>query len=800
MKNSLFFAFLLFNNLIFCQGEGNFWYFGSNAGIDFNNGGPTAITNGSVNSFEGCATISDSVGTLLFYTDGVSVYNANHIVMPNGTGLDGHDNSTQSSIIIRKPGSYSIFYIFTTGHEGSISGLKYTEVDMSLQGGLGDVTSNVNQALSAPTCEKLVAIRHQNTVDFWIVAHDYGSNNYLSYLVSSSGISTTPVISSVGSTLSGNFINTIGQLKSNRAGDRIANALYFLDEIELFDFDNSTGLLTNPINFTTGTDCYGVEFSPNGELLYTTWNPGTVAQYNLLAGSGSANDIQSSMTNLGVFLFDFITALQIAPDDKIYAAVDGSTTLAVISDPNTLGAGCNFNISGFNLGGQTSQLGLPNFQNTFAPGIQTVFEICIGDTINLSNNNNSIYNWANSDAPTTIISQAPILQVSPSLNSSYILYGDVDTVTYTVNVGQLPSFTLGNDTSICFGGNVFKNLNCPNCNYLWSNGSTATVNIFDTEGIYWVDVSNNCGTVRDSIIITVFENSQVDLGTDTTVCNGVTLTLNAYTTSNANYLWYDNATDSVAQITVPGVYWVKVTDSIGCIDRDTINVNYDPTPSVNLGNDTTLCAGEILVLDASNSNSIYFWQNNASTTNSIFEVSSAGTYWVSVEMNLCSASDTILVDFFQIDNSLSVSDITLSANLSAAQYQWLDCDNNYATIPNETNQNYTATANGNYALEITGNGCTDTSACVNISTVGIGQTILNQIQIYPNPTYGQVNLELGNLKNVSINIYNVNEQLVYQSEKINSPIYQFEFDYPTGIYFIELNSEGETIRFKLLKE
>jgi len=799
MKHFLLLTFLLLNNFIFCQGEGNFWYFGSNAGIDFNSGTATAVTNGSVNSFEGCATISDSVGTLLFYTDGVTVYNANHAVMPNGTGLDGHDNSTQSSIIIRKPGSFSIFYIFTTGHEGNSPGLKYTEVDMSLSGGLGDVTSNVNQALTTPTCEKLIAIRHLNGTDFWIVAHDYGSDEFYSYLVSSSGVSTTPIVSAVGANLSTTHINTIGQLKANRSGTRIANALYNLGQIELFDFDAWTGILSNPINFTTGTNCYGVEFSPNGELLYTTWSPGTVAQYNLLAGSGSASDIQSSITTLSASLFDFITALQIGPDNRIYAAVDGSSNLAVISDPDILGTGCSFNLSGLNLGGQTSQLGLPNFLNSFVPTTQLVFTICEGDTLLISNDNNSVFNWADSIAPTTIIAQTSVLQVSPTVNSHYILYGDIDTVTYTVNVSPLPSFTLGNDTTMCYGGNVYLNLSCPNCAYLWSSGSTLPASSLTTGGIYWIDVINECGTVRDSIIVTVFEDSLVSLGPDTTLCDGATLTLDAYS-YNSNYLWHDNTTDSVAQITLPGVYWVEVTDSIGCVDIDTININYDPLPSVNLGNDTTLCAEQTLVLDASNPNSIYYWQNNASSTTSIFDVTSSGTYWVLVEMNLCSASDTIVVDFFEIDTSLSVSGVTLTANLSTAQYRWLDCENNYAIIPNETNQSYTATSNGNYAVEVTENGCTDTSACVIISTVGIEQTKIDQINIYPNPTTGLINIKLGQLKNVSIRIFDITNKLVYDADRINSTSHQLEFNQPAGVYFIEVVSEGNTKRVKLIVE
>jgi hypothetical protein len=487
-----------FSQICRSQGEGNIWYFGNLAGIDFNSGSAVALTNGALSTLEGCASICDASGTLLFYTDGVTVYNANHLAMPNGTGLNGDENSTQSAIIVKKPGSTNIYYIFTTDLEGNSDGLQYSEVDMSLQGGLGDVTSNMNIPLLTPACEKIVAVRHQNNTDFWVVAHFYGSDAFYSYLVSASGVSSTPIISNVGASLSTNFINTLGQLKANKTGDRIANALYHLGEVELFDFDNSTGVLSNAVNLTIGVWCYGVEFSPNGNLLYATWSGGNIAQYDLTAGTATA--IENTEVNLGPFLFDFITALQIAPDGKIYAAVDNSPDLGVISNPDILGVGCNFNVSGFSLGGASSNQGLPNFLNSFTPIENLNFTICVGDSVGLTSVVNSVFNWADSSALSTIISQDSIFYVSPTSSASYVLYGNVDTLVYTVTVNTPPTFDLGNDTTFCSGGFVL-NLTALNLPVVWHNGSTAPVFFVDTSGIYWADVTNDCGTTRDSIVV-----------------------------------------------------------------------------------------------------------------------------------------------------------------------------------------------------------------------------------------------------------------------------------------------------------
>ena len=153
----LIFFLLVFSfspNKLFAQGEANIWYFGEGAGLDFNSGTPIAITDGALHTLEGCAAISNSSGSLLFYTDGDTVWNKQHHPMPNGTCLKGDQSSTQAAIIVPKPGSSSIYYVFTTSsHDGSggIQECRYSEIDMSLSSGLGDVTTNKNILLSTPS-------------------------------------------------------------------------------------------------------------------------------------------------------------------------------------------------------------------------------------------------------------------------------------------------------------------------------------------------------------------------------------------------------------------------------------------------------------------------------------------------------------------------------------------------------------------------------------------------------------------------------------------------------------------------
>lgn len=184
------------------QKEANIWYFGEYAGLDFNSGSPVFLTDGKLKSIEGCATISNDQGQLLFYTDGITVWNKNHEVMSNGTGLMGGSSSTQSALITQRPDHPNNYYIFTTPAEGHNNGARYTEVDMTLNGGLGDVTSNKNTLLFTPSCEKISASRNATTGEIWVVFHEHASDRFFSYKVTTNGVASTPVISSSGIRLS----------------------------------------------------------------------------------------------------------------------------------------------------------------------------------------------------------------------------------------------------------------------------------------------------------------------------------------------------------------------------------------------------------------------------------------------------------------------------------------------------------------------------------------------------------------------------------------------------------------------
>ena len=170
MKKILFTCFLLTVYFGFSQQEASNWYFGENAGIQFNlDGSVSTLNNGMINTREGCSSISDNSGNLLFYTDGTIVFNQNHTLMSNGTGLFGDQSSTQSAIVVPKPDDPNIYYIFTVGSNQNPTGLNYSVVDMTLDNGLGAVTQkNVN--LVNRCSEKISAVlKDCESETIWVI-------------------------------------------------------------------------------------------------------------------------------------------------------------------------------------------------------------------------------------------------------------------------------------------------------------------------------------------------------------------------------------------------------------------------------------------------------------------------------------------------------------------------------------------------------------------------------------------------------------------------------------------------------
>ena len=378
---TLFRAFTFLNLVISlqlsAQKQANTWYFGNGAGLDFNNGCvPSVLTDGMINGFEGCATISDKVtGQLLFYTNSENIWNRNHQFMPNGNLVQSGNTITQV-LIIEKPGSDSLYYILTSEIQSySGHGLKFHEVDMSLNSGFGGITYKDSLLYQSPVTEKITAVRHANGTDIWIIAHEYGSQNFLAFQVSSSGINLTPVISALGKIHADAMtFDAIGEMKASPDGSRLAVVTLHQPDIELVDFDNSTGIVSNLIRLpeTGGYDTignssgfYGLSFSAGSSMLYASklnmsglGSPGLIIQYDV--SSNDSATINNSRVDVFTTTSTNLYSMKLAPNRKIYVGHNQANYIGVINFPDSAGTACNYIDNGVYLGGKTSSWGLNN--------------------------------------------------------------------------------------------------------------------------------------------------------------------------------------------------------------------------------------------------------------------------------------------------------------------------------------------------------------------------------------------------------------------------------------------------------
>ena len=185
-------------------------------------------------------------------------------------------------------------------------------------------------------------------------------------------------------------------------------------------------------------------------------------------------------------------------------------------------------------------------------------------------------------------------------------------------------------------------------------------------------------------------------------------------------------------------------------------------------------------------------------------LSNGTTYYASQTIAACESSTRLAVTIsinFVTDITTSLSGITISANNASASYLWLDCNNNFTIIPGETAQSFTATSNGNYAVQLTQNGCVDTSACVSITSVGLVQNQFeNHLKVYPNPSSGNFTIDLGqSLEQIFIEVCDIQGRIILSQEFTQTKLIDLTLNKPTGVYLLTISSQLGKSKIKLFK-
>lgn len=601
----------------FAQYDNN-WYFGRKAALNFSSGSPQVISGSSLQTMEACASISDENGQLLFYTNGVDVYDRTNNLMQNGNNLGGDISSCQMSIV-PAPGNPDLFYIFTSDafENDFINGYRYSILDISMNGGLGAVTSKNNLLWSSGT-ERLTTVRHANGVNVWLITNDSESDIFRAWLIDCNGLQLSPVVSRAGVPVNQHALSNVGVLKASPDGKYICqtnfprpggNAPEFF---QLFDFDNASGVLSNARTISFPQTKYNhAEFSPDSRLLYLTRKEeNKLDQLEITLPSVAAIQASRVSFDTQVPFYD----IQLAVDEKIYIA-QANSLLAIIHQPNMKGAACNLQQQAFDLFPGSGAIGLPSHINDIvgspANGFDfTIMNACEGEVqFNASTTLDPIISWQwdfGDGFTSTLQNPLHVFADSRKIYKVKLSISSLNSCGKVVRTRQVYPSGIGQQTIafsyqyICDSGyyrftNESSGLAVPGISYQWdfNDGGISTdphpVHVFTNPGPYPVKLKMLTGSscfddsVTKDINVILFSVQTIP---DQTISFGESVTL--FTSSPpASFLWdppawlsSSTAQHPVARPRETTLYTVTAVDANDCKATDTVRITVKPPDNV----------------------------------------------------------------------------------------------------------------------------------------------------------------------------------------------------------------------------
>jgi len=256
-----------------------------------------------------------------------------------------------------------------------------------------------------------------------------------------------------------------------------------------------------------------------------------------------------------------------------------------------------------------------------------------------------------------------------------------------------------------------------------------------------------------------------------------------------------------------GTYTVQVTDSAGCIDRQTVFLGQYAYPFVDsLSVVAPLCDtgdGSIAVFTGKPGSNLTYSIDSGQTyqASNVFNNVAPGNYQILIRDTagcVGPVKNVIVMVTDTLNTQVSLNTNTLEAQALGANYQWLNCDSSQAPVANETGQSFTPTITGNYAVAITdiNSGCVDTSACTLVMVVGLNDVgLLNNVSLYPNPTNGKVTIDMGQTLSGLVTITNTLGQIVAKASFAQTAHLNLDLDLGAGVYFVTLKTpQGQAVR------
>lgn len=412
-----------------------------------------------------------------------------------------------------------------------------------------------------------------------------------------------------------------------------------------------------------------------------TFNVTSAGTYTVVVDSGACQVTESIVVD-----YHLLPAISFGPDTALCAgdallldATLGGTATYLWQDAST---NPTFNVTGPGTYNVTVDSGvcqifeeiIVSYDNPPVVDLGNDTTICAGQVVNLDATvgGTATYTWQDaSTLPTYTVTTAGLYTVTVDSGACTV------TDNINVSVDQPPTVSFGPDVALCQGETLVLDATTAGATYLWQDNSTNPTFTVTTAGTYSVDVTRGACTITEDITITFDAPPVVDIGADTTLCDGQVLTLDA-TTAGATYRWWNNSPNATVDVSRTGTYSVDVTVG-ACTVTDVINVTFEDPPRPELGRDQDLCAGGIIVLDATVPGNVsYLWQDGS--TDPTFMVDTAGTFYVTASEGVCVGTDTVTITLLPVigvldignDTSICETDvITLTASDPAVtNYLW----------------------------------------------------------------------------------------------------------------------------------
>ena len=533
MRKSLYLLFAL-PLFLAAQPEANILYFGQMAGLDFSGGNPVQLSDGAIETFEGCATYCSPTGQLLFYTNGGGrdplqsggqpsgkIWNRNHEVMYDmGFTEGGGFSAKQSSLIVPKPGADSVYYLFTMEEiefdlGGTVvgqpqgRGLSYFEVDMRLNGGLGGV-SVADERIYVPAYEGLTGTLHADGDKYWIITfqNDQNINQFVVVNADGGGFGNEDV----SLQLVGFDFPLEASLKMTPAGNWLATGNY------LFAFDKATGQIdvANPLTYSaTGANAFS--FTQDSRYFYFIDNLAALKRLDMTATDivGSAATVATGPTN--IFL---ASQMQMANNGSLYLLSANlsftQTYLGEIRCPSAPDPLVDFTLFTYDNPENEFFLGLPNytdhiFRRTLRDSIRLqpdTLTLCAGEMTTLAAPlDGPTYRWSTgADTPSITVDQGGTYRVTVTDECGYLTIKNFLVQTLP---GVELTLTFPTDIDYCVGDTITLTASTTNPadTLRWSTGAT-TAQIGVTESdTYTITATNTCGEATASAALT-FEDCE----------------------------------------------------------------------------------------------------------------------------------------------------------------------------------------------------------------------------------------------------------------------------------------------------